>query len=172
MALNAGWAYTERVEPGSDGRSVLAHYAASHRHSSLQEWDARIRRGEVELDGVCADANVILRPGQTLVWHRPPWEEPEAPMHYEVLHEDEAIVAAIKPSGLPTMPAGGFLEHTLMALVRRNYPEASPLHRIGRFTSGIVLFARTNEAASLISRVAGPSGEEAVPRARQRRRHE
>jgi len=47
-----------------------------------------------------------------------------------------------KPSGLPTLPGGGaFLDHTLLALVRRRHPEASPMHRLGRGTSGIVLFA-------------------------------
>ena len=152
MALNSGWSYTERVEPDCAGRSVLAHLVASHRHSSPEEWEARIRLGEIVIDGVPAAANALLRSGQTLVWHRPPWDEPAVPLHYDVLHEDESIVAVIKPSGLPTMPAGGFLDHTLLAIVRRTYPDASPLHRLGRFTSGIVLFARTHESASLISR--------------------
>ena len=146
VALNSGWAYREQVERANAGRLVLAHLVASQDHSSPQEWAARIERGEVELDGVRAALDTTLRTGQLLVWHRPPWDEPESPMHYEVLHEDEAILAVIKPSGLQTMPAGGFLEHTLMTLVRRTYPEASPMHRLGRFTSGIVLFARTSEA--------------------------
>ena len=50
------------------------------------------------------------------------------------------------------MPAGGYLNHTLLALVREQYPEASPMHRLGRHTSGLVLFARTREAASELSR--------------------
>ena len=50
------------------------------------------------------------------------------------------------------MPAGGFLENTLLALVREQYPEASPLHRLGRGTSGLVLFARTTQAASQLAR--------------------
>jgi 23S rRNA pseudouridine1911/1915/1917 synthase len=40
------------------------------------------------------------------------------------------------------MPGGGFLEHTLMALVRRRFPRASPAHRLDRGASGLVLFAR------------------------------
>jgi 23S rRNA pseudouridine1911/1915/1917 synthase len=87
-----------------------------------------------------------------LVWHRPPWEEPAVPRHYSLLHEDSALVAVIKPRGLPTMAAGGFLEGTLLALVRERYPEARPLHRLGRHTSGIVLFARTHAAAGLLAR--------------------
>ncbi len=87
-----------------------------------------------------------------MVWHRPPWNEPDVPAHFDVLHEDDAIVAVIKPRGLPKMPAGGFLEHTLLTLVRARHAEASPVHRLGRFTSGIVLFARTHAAASALAR--------------------
>ncbi|MEO8677663.1 MAG: RluA family pseudouridine synthase [Vicinamibacterales bacterium] len=152
MALNSGWAYTEQVGTASAGQTALAHLAASRLHSSVEEWDARFTRGEVELNGVRAVPGAILRSGQTLVWHRPPWDEPDVPLHYEVLHDDEAIVGVNKPSGLPTMPAGGFLEHTLLALVRRRYPAANPMHRLGRFTSGVVLFARTHEASSLMLR--------------------
>lgn len=151
MALNSGWSYTERIEPDRAGRSVLAHLVARYRHSSPEEWAERIGQGEVELDGLRAEVNTQLNAGQLLVWHRPPWDEPDVPLHYEVLHEDEAILALVKPSGLPTMPAGGFLNHTLLSLVRAKYPDASPLHRIGRYTSGLVLFARTHEAASLIA---------------------
>jgi len=50
------------------------------------------------------------------------------------------------------MPAGGFLEGTLLAVVRERYPEARPLHRLGRHTSGLVLFARTHAAARLLAR--------------------
>ena len=50
------------------------------------------------------------------MWHRPPWDEADVPMSYRVLHEDAAIVAVIKPRGLPTMPAGEFLAGTLLTL--------------------------------------------------------
>ena len=50
------------------------------------------------------------------------------------------------------MPAGGFLDNTLLSLVRERYPEASPLHRLGRGTSGLVLFARNTAAASALAR--------------------
>lgn len=50
------------------------------------------------------------------------------------------------------MPAGGFLENTLLALVREIDPDATPLHRLGRGTSGIVVFGRTRRARSSLSR--------------------
>ena len=94
---------------------------------------------------------MVLGTGQVLIWHRPPWHEPDVPLHYDVLYQDAALVAVVKPSGLPTMAAGGFLEHTLLALVRTRYTEARPMHRLGRHTSGIVLFARTHAAAATLA---------------------
>lgn len=84
---------------------------------------------------------------QTLIWNRPPWIEPDAPQHFGVLFEDPHLLAVNKPSGLPTLPAGGFLENTLLRLVQEQIPNANPVHRLGRATSGIVLFAKTPQAA-------------------------
>jgi 23S rRNA pseudouridine1911/1915/1917 synthase len=60
-------------------------------------------------------------------------------------------LAVSKPSGLPTLPGGGFLENTLLRLVQKRNANANPVHRLGRATSGIVLFARTPQAASHLS---------------------
>jgi 23S rRNA pseudouridine1911/1915/1917 synthase len=152
VALNRGWSYREQAGPDASGRSVVAYLAATRLLSTEQEWAARIDRGEVEVNGSPATRATVLESGHIITWHRPPWDEPAVPTHFDVLHEDDALVAINKPSGLPTMPAGGFLEHTLLSLVRGRYPDASPLHRLGRFTSGVVLFARTRDAASQLAR--------------------
>ncbi|HTL98446.1 MAG TPA: RluA family pseudouridine synthase [Holophagaceae bacterium] len=149
--MNQGWTYREILGPRDEGRTLLAHLAARYAHTESAEWRARIEAGLVLLDGRPARAEDRLTRGQTLAWIRPPWEEPEAPLVFAVLHEDEDLVAVAKPSGLPTNPGGGFLEHTLLHLVRRRYPGASPVHRLGRGTSGLVLFARTAAAGATLS---------------------
>ncbi len=150
MALNRGCTYREQIGPAQAGRSVRDHLVSRYPHSSASDWDARLAAGQVDLDGAAAHGGEVLQPGQHLTWQRPPWDEPDVPMHFDVLYEDSAVLAVSKPSGLPTMPAGGFLEHTLLALVHAGYPEAHPLHRLGRFTSGLVLFARTPAAAAAL----------------------
>lgn len=152
MTLNRGWSYREQVGPRAAGQTVLEYLVSTRAHSTAAEWAARLDRGEVEIEGARAEAAAVLRPGQVVVWHRPPWDEPDVPLRFEVVHEDEAIVAVDKPSGLPTMPAGGFLQHTLMTLLRERYPEANPLHRLGRCTSGLVLFSRSPAAAAALTR--------------------
>lgn len=148
MTRNRGFAYRERIRCG--GARILDHLATRHRHSTEAQWRERLERGEVELDGRPAEPGAILSAGQELVWMRPPWEEPEVDTGFQLLLEDETLLAVAKPRGLPTLPGGGYLEHTLLTLVRARFPEASPMHRLGRETSGIVLFSRTHAAGALV----------------------
>lgn len=151
MSVNAGYPYAEELGPQAQGQSVLDYLSRRYRHSSREVWSERLMRGEVELDGRTASGNERLRAGGRLVWNRPGWQEPEVPLSYAVAYRDEALLAVVKPGGLPTLPGGGFLTHTLLALVQRRFPGARPLHRLGRGTSGLVLFALTRQAASTLA---------------------
>jgi 23S rRNA pseudouridine1911/1915/1917 synthase len=144
--VNSGYEYRERVAGAARGRTVVEWLAHTHRHSDALAWAARVERGEVSVDGRPATTRERLVPGQSLVWRRPPWEEPVVPLGFAVLHRDSHLLAVAKPRGLPSVPNGGFLEHTLLARVLRLHPDAVPLHRLGRGTSGLVLFALTAEA--------------------------
>jgi 23S rRNA pseudouridine1911/1915/1917 synthase len=150
--VNGGFEYRETLGREVNGTTVLAWLASRHRHSSEPVWRARIAAGEVSLDGAVAAEGDALRAGQRLCWRRPPWEEPAAPLGFAILYRDEQLLAVAKPRGLPSVPNGGFLEHTLLHLVRRRFPEATPVHRLGRGTSGLVLFARTPAARSALAR--------------------
>lgn len=152
MAANRGYDYRERLGPEADGVSLLDYLARRYRHSSAAEWSARIDAGRVLIDSRPARVDSVLRRGQSLVWRRPPWQEPDAPATFAILHEDEDLLAVAKPAGLPTLPGGGFLSATLLHQVRKLAPDASPLHRLGRWTSGVVLFARTLRARRELSR--------------------
>lgn len=149
--MNEGFEYRETVGPRAAGSTVLAHLAGRYRHSTASVWQARIDAGEVHLGGAPASATDCLRRGQLLVWRRPPWEEQDVPRAFAVLYRDEHLLAVAKPRGLPSLPGGGFLAHTLLHLVRGPFPGAVPMHRLGRGTSGIVLFARTAAARGAVS---------------------
>jgi len=163
--MNDGFEYRAIVGPEAAGRTVLEHLASRYRHSGEDVWRERIAGGQVRLGEATATAADRLRPGQSLVWRRPPWEEPSAPLAFAVLHRDEHVLAVAKPRGLPTLPNGGFLNHTLLHLVRRLVPEAVPLHRLGRGTSGLVLFARTDAARRTLSRAWRDGGVQKTYRA-------
>jgi len=144
--FNRGYEYRERLGPDADGESLLAYLGRRHRHSTSAEWAARIADGQVLIDCRPAAAASILRRGSMLIWRRPPWIEPEAPRSFSILYEDADLLAVAKPAGLPTLPGANFLQATLLYQVRTYAPDAAPMHRLGRWTSGIVLFARHQAA--------------------------
>ena len=148
--LNRGYAYATIISSKHDGQTLLSHLASLYPHSTAQAWQQKLNNGEVILNGVAATGSESVASGQILVWNRPPWIEPDTPQHFEVLFNDPYLLAVNKPGGLPTLPGGGFLENTLLRLLQKQFPNAKPVHRLGRGTSGIVLFAKTPQAASTL----------------------
>ncbi len=150
--MNHGYEYRGPVQGAAAGETLLAYLARRYPHTAGPEWEQRILSGGVLLDERPARPGAVLRGGEILTWKRPGWEEPPAPLSFALLYRDADLLAVLKPAGLPTLPGGGYLEHTLLALLRRRYPEASPLHRIGRPTTGLVLCSRNRTAAARLSR--------------------
>jgi 23S rRNA pseudouridine1911/1915/1917 synthase len=142
--LNQGCEYREQLGSDADARTLLAYLSQRYGHSSSKEWAERIAAGLVLIDSKPAQPDTILQSGSELVWHRPPWVEPDAPRSFDIIYEDDDLLAVAKPAGLPTLPGANFLQGTLLHLVRVHAPEASPLHRLGRWTSGLVLCAKNH----------------------------
>lgn len=150
--LNSGHVYQGVVPPDSTGQSVLEFLSERYRGAPFREWQRRIAQQQVRLDGRVVSESDTLGAGQVLAWHRPPWLEPAVPLGFAVLFRDDDVWAVAKPSGLPTLPGGGqFLEHTLVHQLRRVDSKLTPVHRLGRGTSGVVVCARTERARQGLS---------------------
>jgi 23S rRNA pseudouridine1911/1915/1917 synthase len=150
-ALNSGFAYSDRIAPRAAGQSVSAFYADRYRHSTRIDWLQRLAAGEIYRNGQQLQADVALAAGDGLVWHRPPWQEAAVPALPSPLFDNGDLLVFNKPSGLPVLPAGGFLEHTCLAQLQVGWPEARPLHRLGRFTSGLLVCARSSASRAWLS---------------------
>ncbi|MBE9178956.1 RluA family pseudouridine synthase [Oculatella sp. LEGE 06141] len=151
--MNQGWQYREQVDRAGAGLSVLEYYTQRYRHSGRDAWNQRIVAGQVWLNGEQTTAETFLQVGQWLTYHRPPWNEPDVPLSFQVRYEDPDLFVIAKPAGLPVLPGGGFLDHTLLRQLQRQYPHDTPLpiHRLGRGTSGLMLMARSPLARSRLS---------------------
>ena len=155
MGTNQGYVYRHRVASADSGKDVLAMHVERFEHSDEAGWRRAIGEGRVRVNGRVAAAEERLRAGDELEFHRAPWSEPEAPLTFVVAYEDEQVLVVDKPAGLQVLPAGLFHEHTLMRLVQRSAPEradSAPVHRLGRGTSGLMLFGKTSAARAELSR--------------------
>ena len=152
MAPNQGYDYRERAGTDARHEPLLDYLSRRFRHSTKAQWRVRIEAGDVRVEEAPATAAQVLRPGQQVSWRRAGWVEPEAPRTFAIFTEDDDVLAVDKPAGLPTLPGAGFFEATLYHQVRQQAPDAVPLHRLGRWTSGVVLFAKSRAARAELSR--------------------
>ena len=152
--MNKGWIYREQVKAVDAGQTVLDYYTSKYRHSSGSQWQTRIESGQVLLNDLTATAKTFVQTGDSLTYHRSPWVEPQVPLEFEILYEDLDLLIINKPSGLPVIPGGGFLEHTLLWQLKTIYPQnttPTPIHRLGRGTSGLLLLGRSQLAKSSLA---------------------
>jgi len=68
-----------------------------------------------------------------------------------ILKEDENLVAINKPSGLLTIPDREGKEISLKQILKNKYGEIFTVHRLDKETSGIVVFAKNEEAHKQLS---------------------
>jgi 23S rRNA pseudouridine1911/1915/1917 synthase len=152
---NQGWIYRTRVEADAEGASVLAFHAARFQHSDESAWRSAIEQGRVLVNGRPAAPEQPLAAGDELEFHRPPWNEPDAPESFDVAFEDEHVLVVVKPAGLQVLPAGPFSARTLLGLVRASDTSrlgAAPAHRLGRGTSGLIAFGKSALGRSSLTR--------------------
>ncbi|MCS5697659.1 RluA family pseudouridine synthase [Cyanobium sp. FGCU-52] len=155
-ALNGGWIYRDRIDASSGGVPVTVFYASRYHHSPPAVWLRRLEAGEIERNGRPLRQDAVLAAGDRLAWHRPPWREGAVPALPQPLHDDGDLLVLAKPSGLPVLPAGGWLEHTVLRLLERRHAGdpaglPRPVHRLGRFTSGLLVCARRPASRAWLS---------------------
>ena len=120
---------------------------------------ALIHSGKVLLNGVVVrKPGLRLAGGETLLVELPPPRvadlEPEA-IPLDIVYEDDRVLAVNKPPGMVVHPSAGHNRGTLVQAVLAHCPDlpgvggvARPgvVHRLDRDTSGIILFAKDDEA--------------------------
>lgn len=123
----------------------------------------RIRSKEVLLDdGTVVGASTTYRPGRSAYLYRDLPEEVPVPWELTVLLQDEetGLLAVDKPPFLATMPRGAHVVQSAVVRLRRDLdlPELSPLHRLDRLTSGVLLLAARAEVRSAYQRMVQDGG--------------
>lgn len=107
-------------------------------------WRSRFERGLI-LDALAQpfSPSTPCRTGMELRYYRELEAEPRIPFEAQVIHRDEHLLIADKPHFLPVMPAGRYVQESLLVRLRRSLmiDHLVPLHRIDRGTAGLVAFS-------------------------------
>ncbi|WEE80253.1 pseudouridine synthase [Comamonas testosteroni] len=108
------------------------------------DWLRRMAAGQVVSEtGEMAGPDATFMPGLRYYYYRELQAEPPIPFEAEVIYRDAHLLVADKPHFLPVVPAGRYLQQTLLVRLKREFdlPELSPIHRIDRDTAGLVVFS-------------------------------
>jgi 23S rRNA pseudouridine1911/1915/1917 synthase len=121
----------------------------------IQEW---IKAGRVRVDGASARASQTVREGETVdVEPADPAPLKATPENIplRVLYEDDAVVAIDKPAGMVVHAGAGVHSGTLVNALLHHFGALSGVggelrpgivHRLDRYTSGVLLVAKTDAA--------------------------
>lgn len=115
-----------------------------------EAWHAALADQTLTVDGAVPSPELVLAEGMCIAYRSAPMTEPDVDATYDIVFEDDQIAVVNKSGNLPCHPAGRYYEHTLSRLLvsRNGFPNAFLVNRIDRETSGLVVVAKTQEAAS------------------------
>ena len=135
-----------------------SHAAAAIAAGGVSVDDREATSGKIRLD---EGQHVVVDPEAFPKKHRP---APDESVEFEVLHVDDAVIVIDKPPGLVVHPGAGNADGTLANGLLARFPDlegvGDPMrpgivHRLDAGSSGLLVVARTDEAAAaLISQFA------------------
>lgn len=140
-----------RVDSYRSGWSVVEFLTHRFRYHPAERWTARVLDGRVAVNGLVVppDHPVDRDDVVTYSFYH---SEPEVDTGYEILHEDESLLAVAKSGNLPVHAGGVYISNTLITLLRKRFgSRVSLAHRLDRETSGVVLLTRDRAAARELS---------------------
>jgi 23S rRNA pseudouridine1911/1915/1917 synthase len=157
-------AFTVAAE--DDGRRLDQVLAAHVPDLSRRRARVLLDLGGVFVDGVRAkQAGRPVKAGQKIVAHlggaleratksvgeKARERDEEGLPPYEVIHEDDSLLVVDKPAGLLTAPTPESDRSNLASLLSRSGTPVFVVHRIDLQTSGLLVFAKTDDANRALS---------------------
>src|SRR5579883_1672288 len=133
----------------------LQEQLPEYSRSRLQDW---IKAGRVTVNGANSKSSLALRGGERIEVNPaqlPPLKASAEDLPVEILYEDEAVIAVNKPAGVVVHSGAGVHSGTLVNALLHHFGTLSSVggelrpgivHRIDRYTSGVLLVARTDAA--------------------------
>ena len=133
-------------------------------HISRTKIQKLIKSGSIKVDKLIVKPSFILKNKNIIFYSEPaPMKDygniiPEE-MKLDVIHEDEHIIVINKPSGIVVHPGAGNKDGTLINGMLYHFNKLSSvdslrpglIHRLDKYTSGVIVFAKTDESHYFIS---------------------
>ena len=156
----------QEVDRGQDPLRIDKYLTEHTQHSSRNRIQQAAEAGFLHVNGRPVKSNYKVRAGDviTLMLDRPHFDTTIVPeeLPLDVRYEDDDLMVVYKPAGKVVHPGCGNFHGTLVHAVAwhlRNLPTYDPndpqvglVHRIDKYTSGLLLVAKTPEAKSALGK--------------------
>ncbi|MCI4440058.1 MAG: RluA family pseudouridine synthase [Tibeticola sp.] len=120
----------------------------THVYRIIRSGEVRVNKARAQADTRLQCGDLVRVPPVRVAQAAPAALRPAPPRDFEILYEDEALLAIHKPAGV-AVHGGSGVSYGVIEQLRQARPEARFLelvHRLDRETSGILLVARRRSA--------------------------
>ncbi|HTW63831.1 MAG TPA: RluA family pseudouridine synthase [Bryobacteraceae bacterium] len=155
MATADLWLETSAADRGKRLDQFLRERLPQYSRARLQNW---IEQGRVQINGAAQKRSHVLKGTERIEVQPaelPPLHATPEDLPLDILYEDGDVIAINKPAGMVVHTGAGRHTGTLVNAVLHRFGKLSTVggdlrpgivHRLDRFTSGVILIARTDAA--------------------------
>jgi 23S rRNA pseudouridine1911/1915/1917 synthase len=144
-----------RVPPESAGMRVDVFVQSELRNTSRTRARVIVENGAFTPEGRRLRPNDRVRAEDRVLLWRPRFEEPDEPVDFDIVYEDEHLLVVDKPAPMAVHPTARHHTSTVIKLLgaRRPGEFLTLVHRIDRETSGLLLVAKSPESERRFKRM-------------------
>jgi len=134
------------------GLSIEEYFSKRFSYQSREAWVEQIKNGDIFVNGEVAETGYILKEGDRIITYAGIRQEPLADRRMQIVYEDLNIRVFNKPAPIPVHPSGRYFQNSMTEVLKQLYPEEipRPVQRLDAITTGLIVFARTREAAATL----------------------
>jgi len=144
---------TYEVDSYRSGWTIVRMLAHRFKYHTEEGWERRVRDGGVMVNGAVVAPDHCVQKGDEVrytILHA----EPAVDDSYQVLFEDEWLLAVSKSGNIPVHACGVYITHTLIARLTADFGRKLNLaHRLDRETSGVVVLCKDVESNRRMARM-------------------
>ncbi|MBD3345492.1 MAG: RluA family pseudouridine synthase [Chitinivibrionales bacterium] len=130
--------------------TLIDYLAERFTYHPREQWLIHIRENRILLNDKPAAPGTTVMRGDIVTYKPLPFSEPEANLNYQIVYEDEWYIGVNKPPNLLVHRAGKAFTKNLVYQLRirkKEYKDVSVINRLDRNTSGVVVAAKSSDAA-------------------------
>ncbi|KMP11383.1 hypothetical protein UR09_03535 [Candidatus Nitromaritima sp. SCGC AAA799-A02] len=144
--------YRSHVPSQYHGFPIEKYFAARFAYQTEDQWIRLILNGKIAVNGETAVVGQPVREQDLAVTQMGLRTEPAADRNLSVVYQDRQIRAFNKGAPIPVHPCGRYFKNTMTEILKLIYPQEvpRPIQRLDATTTGLIVFARTREAAAFI----------------------